>query len=77
MKEISDFFKYIIAFWVLVFLMLIRSFFWAWIAQLIWNNIIVAHQIIASNDITYWQSYLICAVIFVSKSAFYAKGSNK
>lgn len=73
----DDFYKYIIAFYMLSILMLIRSFFWAWIAQLVWNNIVVAHQIVTSNPITYWQSYLICAVIFISKSVFYARGDSK
>lgn len=73
----NDFYKYIIAFYLLSVLMLIRSFFWAWIAQLVWNNIIVAHQIVASNTITYWQSYLICALVFISKNIYYARGDNK
>lgn len=73
----NDFYKYLIGLMVLIIAMLIRSFLWAWIAQLVWNNIIVTHQIVASNAITYWQSYLVCAVIFISKSVFYAKGSDK
>ena len=73
----NDFFKYIIAYYLLAVLMLIRSFLWAFAAQLVWNKVIVAHQIIASNSITYWQAYLICAILFISKTVFYARGDDK
>lgn len=77
MKEISDFFTYLIALVILCFIMLIRSFVWALVLKLVWNGVVVANQIVASNDITYWQAYLICALVFLSKSVFYARSSDK
>ena len=76
-RMMNKFFKYLISLVILCLLMLVRSFFWAFVLQLVWNVVVVGNQIIASNEITYWQSYLICALVFLSKSVFYARGTDK
>lgn len=73
----NKFFKYLISLVLLCVLMLVRSFVWALVLKLVWNGVVVSHQIMASNEITYWQAYLICALVFFSKSVFYARGADK